>query len=102
MAGSGADVLSVSECVDLADAKRQFGGRVAFQGNVANRLLVEGSLDEIDAAVRSCVLAGGHEGHILNLGHGLLKETPVENVRRFIASGRIILHDCEPTATLSE
>ncbi len=98
MASSGADVCSVSACVDLAQAKRQFGDRVAFQGNVDNRLLVDGSFEDIDAAVRRCLRAGGHEGHILNLGHGLLKDTPVENVRRFIEASRSVLESAESTA----
>ena len=84
MAASGADVLSVGRCVDLAEAKRRFGHEVAFQGNVDNRLLVTGTLDEIDDAVRQCVQAGGHQGHILNLNHGLLKDTPFDNACRVI------------------
>ncbi len=88
MAASGADVLSVGACVDLADARRRFGDRVAFQGNVDNRLLARGSFDEIDAAVHDCVRAGGGVGHILNLGHGVLKDTPVKNVIRFIEASR--------------
>ncbi len=88
MAASGADVLSVGTCVDLADAGRRFGDRVAFQGNVDNRLVAGGSFDEIDEAVRSCVQAGGRRGHILNLNHGLLQHTPFDNVRRFITTAR--------------
>ena len=84
MASSGANVLSVGTCVDLAEARRRLGHKVAFQGNVDNRLLVSGTLDEIDAAVRACVRAGGHQGHILNLNHGLLKDTPLEHGRRVI------------------
>ena len=84
MAGSGADVLSVGTCVDLTDAKRRFGDQVAFQGNVDNRVVATGSLDEIDEAVRCCVRAGGHEGHILNLNHGLGQHTPFEHVRRVV------------------
>jgi len=88
MADSGADVLSVGGCVDLAEAKRRYGQRVAFQGNIDNRLLVGGSPDEIDRAVERCVQAGGGDGHILNLNHGLLPDTPVENVRRLIEAVR--------------
>jgi len=95
MVESGADVLSVGSCVDLAEAKRQFGDRVAFQGNVDNRLLVSGSPEEIDAAVRRCVQEGGQEGHILNLNHGLLKETPLDNVRRLIETCKTSRVSCE-------
>lgn len=91
MARSGADVLSVSSRVDLAQAKELFGDRVAFQGNVDNHLLATGSSNEIDAAVHRCLEAGGHRGHILNLGHGLLKDTPVENVCRLIEASRSVL-----------
>ncbi len=98
MAATGADVLSVGTCVDLADAQRRFGSRVAFQGNVDHRLLVSGSLDEIDEAVRACVRAGGHQGHILNLSHGLLKETPFENVRRFVRMAKSMRARAAPEA----
>jgi uroporphyrinogen decarboxylase len=91
LADSGADVLSVGTCVDLADAFRRFGHKVAFQGNVDNHLVAEGSLEEIDQAVRRCIAAGGHRGHILNLSHGLLQETPFENVRRFIETAKATL-----------
>ncbi len=91
MAVSGADVLSVSACVDLAEAKRQFGDHVALQGNVDNHLLATGSFEQIDEAVLDCLRAGGHEGHILNLSHGLLKDTPVDNVRRLIETSRTVL-----------
>jgi uroporphyrinogen decarboxylase len=84
MVATGADVLSVGACVDLAAARAAYGDRVAFQGNVDNRIVAEGTLDEIDTAVRACVAAGGHTGHILNLNHGLLKDTPLENGCRVI------------------
>jgi uroporphyrinogen decarboxylase len=84
MANSGADVLSVGQCIDLHAARRELGGRVALQGNIDNRLLLHGTFAQIDAAVRACVSAGGQTGHILNLNHGLLKDTPIENVQRLI------------------
>ncbi|MCH8853001.1 MAG: uroporphyrinogen decarboxylase [Planctomycetes bacterium] len=81
MVQSGADVLSVGTCVDLESAARTQGQHVAFQGNLDNRLLVGGTTREIQQAVRSCIAAGNHQGHILNLSHGLLRETPFENVQ---------------------
>ena len=88
MAASGADVVSVGTCVDLAEAQRKFGDRVAFQGNIDNRLIAKGSFDEIDEAVRRCVEAGGRHGHILNMNHGVLPDTPFENVVRVVEATR--------------
>jgi uroporphyrinogen decarboxylase len=88
MARSGADVLSIGSCVDLAEVRSQVGHRVALQGNVDHRVLVTGSFEEIDEAVRKCITAGGHTGHILNLDNGLHKDTPFENVCRFVETAK--------------
>jgi uroporphyrinogen decarboxylase len=84
MAATGADVLSVGRCVDLREARQQLGGGVALQGNVDNQILAEGTPDDVEAATRECIVAGGRQGHILNLNHGVLRRTPVENVQRLI------------------
>jgi uroporphyrinogen decarboxylase len=84
MAASGADVLSVGSGVDLASVRSRAGGRVAVQGNVDNRLVRDGTPEEVERAVRRCLRAGRHHGHVLNMSHGLFKDTPVENVVRLI------------------
>ena len=84
MLESGADVLSVGKCVDLSVAQREAKGRVAFQGNVDNAVLRDGTCDDITAAVKSCLRSGGKIGHILNLSHGLYRDTPFENVKHFV------------------
>ncbi|MEE8396679.1 MAG: uroporphyrinogen decarboxylase family protein [bacterium] len=84
MLNSGAAVLSVSHQTPLRAVLDGGGGRVAVQGNVDNRLLAEGSPAEVEAAVRNCLAEGGGLGHVLNLGHGLLAQTPFANVRRFV------------------
>ncbi|MCP3903903.1 MAG: uroporphyrinogen decarboxylase [Planctomycetes bacterium] len=88
MRQTGADVLSVGRCVDLAAARADLGPTVALQGNVDNLVLRDGTPEQIEAAVRQCVHAGGHHGHILNLNHGILKDTPIDNVRRLIDTCR--------------
>jgi uroporphyrinogen decarboxylase len=90
MVETGANVLSVGQCVDLGEARHRYGDRVALQGNVDNELLARGTAAEIAAAVRACVTAGGHQGHILNLNHGVLRDTPFENVR-------IMIETCKAT-----
>ncbi len=88
MIQSGADVLSIGKCIDIADAKTRYNRDIAWQGNVDNHLLMNGTFDEIDEAVRRCIIAGAHKGHILNLNHGLLKDTPFDNVCRLIDTCR--------------
>lgn len=90
MVATGAAVLSVGRCVDLATAQARWGAQVAFQGNVDNRVVATGTLAEIDAAVEACLTAGGGAGHILNLNHGVLKDTPFENGCRVIEAARRI------------
>jgi len=88
MASTGADVLSVGGCVDLHDARARLGKRVAFQGNVDNQILLQGSEADVEAATAACIDAGGRHGHIVNLNHGILKGTPFENVVRMIETVR--------------
>ncbi|MCH8342374.1 MAG: uroporphyrinogen decarboxylase [Planctomycetes bacterium] len=88
MVRTGADVLSVGRCVALSEARRRYGDQVAFQGNVDNRVLRDGDFDQIDEAVGRCLIAGARAGHILNLNHGVVRDTPVENVCRFIETAK--------------
>ena len=83
MLRSGASVLSVGSCINLAEAKRR-APDVIFQGNVDNRILAEGTQEEITEAVRKCFDQSGRMNHILNLNHGLLERTPFENVQHFV------------------
>ncbi len=81
---SGADVLSIGKCVDLKKAKTEIDDSVAFQGNVDNDILRDGTFSDITEAVRICIEQGGKTGHILNLSHGLHRDTPFENVKHFV------------------
>jgi uroporphyrinogen decarboxylase len=90
MAKSGADVLSVDWNTDLADARRKLGNRIALQGNVDPSLLL-GPIEGVRTAAREAVEKTGGLGHILNLGHGILPATPVENARAFVEAGQTAL-----------
>nr|MCS5649999.1 uroporphyrinogen decarboxylase family protein [Dehalococcoidia bacterium] len=83
MLRSGASVLSVGSCINLAEAKK-LAPDVIFQGNVDNQILAEGTFEEITEAVRKCLEQGERKNHILNLNHGLLERTPFENVQHFV------------------
>ncbi|HYL09772.1 MAG TPA: uroporphyrinogen decarboxylase [Candidatus Acidoferrales bacterium] len=87
VAQSGADVLSVDWRVDLGDLRRQFGPRVALQGNVDPCILL-GTAEGIRAGVNEAIEKTGGVGHIMNLGHGILPETSVENARLFVETAQ--------------
>lgn len=84
---SGASVLSVDWRVDLAELRCQLGSRVALQGNIDPSVLL-GSAAHIRSSVHDAISKTGGVGHILNLGHGILPTTPVENARVFIEAGQ--------------
>jgi uroporphyrinogen decarboxylase len=95
MAQSGADVLSVDWNTDLAEARRKLGRRVALQGNVDPSILL-GPVDEIRRAAREAIEKTGGAGHILNLGHGILPNTPVESARAFVQAGKAAMVAARP------
>ncbi len=86
LAAVGADVLSVGSCVNLHDARTRLGPEFALQGNVDNLILRDGAPEDIEQAVRDCIDDGRSRGHILNLNHGILKDTPFHNVATFITA----------------
>lgn len=92
MARSGASVISIGSSESIAEARNTMS-RGGIQGNVDNSLLLAGSPEEVRKAAEACIREGGHNGHVLNLGHGVLKDTPVENVQAMISAA----HECVVT-----
>jgi uroporphyrinogen decarboxylase len=84
---TGATVLSVDWRMDLAELRERFGGRIAVQGNIDPSVLLT-SPETITGAVHHAIWQTRGCGHILNLGHGILPETPVENALAFIRAGQ--------------
>jgi uroporphyrinogen decarboxylase len=77
---AGADIVSLPSSVTIREARGVLGEEQIVQGNLSNGLLCEGSHEEIEKAARACVESGECRGHIFNLDHGLLRETPYENI----------------------
>jgi uroporphyrinogen decarboxylase len=90
MLESGADVISLDWRVDLAAAARKAGRRASVQGNL-DPCLLAAPPREIERRVRELAEAGaGARGHVLNLGHGCLPDTPVEGVIAFTRAARAL------------
>jgi uroporphyrinogen decarboxylase len=79
LAEAGGSVIGVDWRVRLDDAWRAVGHDRAVQGNLDPLVLLAGR-DEIRRRAKEVLdQAGGRPGHIFNLGHGVVQQTPVEN-----------------------
>jgi uroporphyrinogen decarboxylase len=84
VAEAGGDVIGVDWRIDLDDAWSAIGQDKAIQGNL-DPIVLLGGPEEIERRVADIIdRVGGRPGHIFNLGHGILPETPVENARYFV------------------
>jgi uroporphyrinogen decarboxylase len=78
---AGGSVIGVDWRVRLDEAWAEIGDDRAIQGNLDPTLLL-GPIDRmLGAADEVLERAGGRPGHIFNLGHGILPDTPVEHVQ---------------------
>ncbi len=86
LADSGAEGVGVDWLVELGDAARRTGGKVALQGNLDPTTLY-GSPEAIRREVRRALDSyrdgngGSREGHVFNLGHGMSPDMDPEHVR---------------------
>jgi uroporphyrinogen decarboxylase len=81
---AGGDVLGVDWRVNIDQAWMDISYRSAIQGNLDPAVLLA-PLPELKARVHELLKrTGSRPGHIFNLGHGILPETPVENVKAVV------------------
>jgi len=84
MRDAGGDIIGVDWRVDLATAWETIGFDVGIQGNLDPVVLL-GPPDTIEKQVqRILTAAGGKPGHIFNLGHGVLPQTPEDHVATMV------------------
>ncbi|KST69411.1 uroporphyrinogen decarboxylase [Mastigocoleus testarum] len=82
MGQSGVDIVSVDWTVDMAVARQRLGANIGVQGNIDPCILF-GPQDLIRERIIDTVRKAGKNRHIFNLGHGVLQNTPEENVGFF-------------------
>jgi uroporphyrinogen decarboxylase len=80
MREAGGDVIGIDWRIDLDKAWQRLGFKTAIQGNLDPAVLFA-PMEVVREKAREILdKASGRAGHIFNLGHGILPQTPVENV----------------------
>jgi uroporphyrinogen decarboxylase len=84
MRDAGADVIGVDWRVPLHEAWERVGFDVAVQGNLDPAVCLAPWEAVEPKALAVLRRAAGRPGHVFNLGHGVLPDTPVENLQRLV------------------
>jgi uroporphyrinogen decarboxylase len=93
---AGADVFSVDWRIPLSELRSLAGPNVALQGNLDPAVLF-GPEEKIREATLGLIAELSGRGHILNLGHGILQNTPVESAQLFIDTAQqAFIEDARP------
>ena len=98
MLEAGGDVIGLDWRVRLDDSWLRIGHDVAVMGNLDPVALLSDQTHIRFEAERILARASGRPGHIFNLGHGVLPETPVENVIALVE----MVHESSQQAKLQE
>jgi uroporphyrinogen decarboxylase len=90
MADTGCDALGVDWTTELSAARNRVGERVALQGNL-DPLCLLAKPERIRAEVARVLASyGAGVGHVFNLGHGILPQTPPEHAAAMIEAVRAL------------
>lgn len=81
------EVLSVDWRVPLDAVRKRIGGSKVLQGNLDPTTLLA-PIETIEREAEKLLLQGAGGGHIVNLGHGILPMTPVENATAFVRAAQ--------------
>src|SRR5919198_2579457 len=84
MAAAGCDLVSVDWRVPLDQAWTRIGPGLGVQGNLDPAVLLAPMPVVERAARRVLDEAGGRPGHVFNLGHGVLPDTPAEHLTALV------------------
>lgn len=81
---AGGTVIGLDWRIDLDHGWDRLGHGVGVQGNLDPVVLLASPQEIATQARRILKQAAGRPGHIFNLGHGILPQTPVDNVRALV------------------
>ncbi|MFQ5354948.1 MAG: uroporphyrinogen decarboxylase [Mariprofundaceae bacterium] len=84
IADTGCDVVGLDWSIDIDQARKRIGHKVALQGNMDPSMLYA-SPERIREEVKDILGRYGHgSGHVFNLGHGITPDVPPEHASAFI------------------
>jgi uroporphyrinogen decarboxylase len=83
---TGADVVGLDWTVDMTSARAELG-ETPVQGNLDPSLLFADP-ETVRIRTEEIIRAAGPDGHILNLGHGVNRDTPIEGVEAFVETAQ--------------
>ena len=83
MKKAGGDVFSIDWRTQIHTARQSLGSSIGIQGNLEPAVLLSNDRSGFIKERIQAVLDdnGGKPGHVFNLGHGILRETPVLNAK---------------------
>jgi uroporphyrinogen decarboxylase len=84
IAAIGCDAVGLDWTVDIGDARRRIGAKVALQGNLDPSVLFASPEQIREQAQLTLAAFGRGDGHVFNLGHGVSQFTPPEHVGALI------------------
>ena len=90
---AGADALSLDWQTDLARAYARVGDQVRLQGNLDPTMLLTDPETITQATNDMLAQVPAGRPHLVNLGHGILKQTPPEHARAFIDAAQAFRPD---------
>jgi uroporphyrinogen decarboxylase len=84
LANCGADVIGLDWTMELGKVRSKIGNKVALQGNLDPTVLYADKDKIKKEAIKVLKSFGKHNGHIFNLGHGILPDVPPENAKYLV------------------
>jgi len=89
MAETGARILSLDQCMNLANAKERVSGRCGIGGNVDPiHVLLLGTPEDVRRETLKCLQQGGKQGYLLMAGCAVPPDTPIQNLKAMVQTAR--------------
>lgn len=96
LADCGADVLGLDWTMDIGEVREMIGHKVALQGNLDPTALYMRQENIARQAWKVLESYGHHNGHVFNLGHGILPDVSPDNLKflvDFVREKSVVFHE---------